>query len=49
MILSKPNTSKTATLGPSSFNENVIISNEVIERIELFSEEFYTIGRKLLT
>ena len=31
------------------FNENVIISNEVIERIELFSEEFYTIGRKLLT
>jgi len=31
------------------FTENTIRSKEVIERIELFSEEFHTIGNKLLT
>ena len=30
------------------FKEDVITSAEVLERIELFSEEFHTIGRKLL-
>ena len=30
------------------FKKDVITSDEVLERIELFSEEFHTIGRKLL-
>ncbi len=30
------------------FKENIITSTEVLERIELFSEEFHAIGRKLL-
>ena len=30
------------------FKEDVITSAEVLERIKLFSEEFHTIGRKLL-
>ena len=30
------------------FTENIITSKEVLERIELFSEEFHTIGNKLL-
>jgi len=30
------------------FTEDIITSTEVLERIELFSEEFHTIGRKLL-
>lgn len=30
------------------FKENSISSNELLERIELFSEEFYSIGRRLL-
>ena len=30
------------------FTEDIITSTEVLKRIELFSEEFHTIGRKLL-
>jgi FMN reductase len=30
------------------FTEDVITSDEVLERIKLFSEEFHAIGRKLL-
>jgi FMN reductase len=30
------------------FSEDIITSAEVLERIKLFSEEFHTIGRKLL-
>ena len=30
------------------FTEDIITSTEVLERIELFSEEFHAIGRKLL-
>lgn len=30
------------------FSEDIITSTEVLERIELFSEEFHAIGRKLL-
>ena len=30
------------------FKEDIISSTEVLERIELFSEEFHTIGNKLL-
>jgi hypothetical protein len=30
------------------FTEDTITSKEVLERIELFSEEFHTIGNKLL-
>ena len=30
------------------FTEDIITSDEVLERIELFSEEFHAIGRKLL-
>ena len=30
------------------FKEDIITSTEVLERIKLFSEEFHTIGRKLL-
>jgi len=30
------------------FKEDLITSSEVLERIELFSEEFHTIGNKLL-
>jgi NAD(P)H-dependent FMN reductase len=30
------------------FTEDIITSSEVLERIELFSEEFHAIGRKLL-
>ena len=30
------------------FTEDIITSTEVLERIELFSEEFHTIGHKLL-
>ncbi len=30
------------------FTEDIITSAEVLERIELFSEEFHTVGRKLL-
>jgi hypothetical protein len=30
------------------FKEDVITSAEVLERIKLFSEEFHTVGRKLL-
>ena len=31
------------------FKEDIISSTEVLERIDLFSEEFHTIGNKLLT
>ena len=30
------------------FKEDIISSSELLERIELFAEEFYSIGRKLL-
>jgi len=32
----------------NDFTENRIISKELSERIELFSEEFHSIGNKLL-
>jgi hypothetical protein len=31
------------------FKEDLITSTEVLERIDLFSEEFHTIGNKLLS
>ena len=32
----------------NEFNEDVILNNDLIKRMELFSEEFYTIGKKLI-